>query len=74
MDPSALYSSLLAHYGPQSWWPADEPFEVMVGAILVQNTAWINAERAVAGLDAVGDSPAKQSILGLTRFAANRPA
>jgi len=37
-------------YGPQHWWPADEPFEVMVGAILTQSTAWTNVEKAIRNL------------------------
>lgn len=45
-----VYDQLFATYGPQSWWPADTPFEVMVGAILTQNTAWTNVEKALAGL------------------------
>ncbi len=48
------YRSLLAHHGPQHWWPAETPFEVMVGAVLVQNTAWKNVERAVANLREAG--------------------
>lgn len=46
----AVYDALYAAYGPQRWWPADTPFEVMVGAILTQNTAWANVERALARL------------------------
>ncbi len=46
----ALHDTLLAHYGPQGWWPAQTPFEVMVGAILTQNTAWTNVERAISHL------------------------
>ena len=46
----ALYRQLLSQHGPQHWWPADTPFEVMVGAILTQNTAWTNVERAIANL------------------------
>ena len=42
-----VYQILYQYYGPQSWWPADSPFEVMVGAILTQNTAWINVEKAI---------------------------
>jgi endonuclease-3 related protein len=38
-------------YGPQNWWPADSPFEVMVGAVLTQNTAWINVEKAIENLN-----------------------
>ncbi len=45
-----LQRRLLAAYGPQGWWPAREPFEVMVGAVLTQNTAWSNVERAIARL------------------------
>lgn len=37
-------------FGPQQWWPGDTPFEIMVGAVLVQNTAWRNVERAIANL------------------------
>jgi endonuclease-3 related protein len=44
----AVFDALLAAYGPQYWWPAKTAFEVMVGAVLTQNTAWINVER---GLD-----------------------
>lgn len=42
-----IYQTLHAHYGDLSWWPADTPFEVMVGAILTQNTAWTNVEKAI---------------------------
>lgn len=41
-----------AAYGPQHWWPAESPFEVMVGAVLTQNTAWTNVEKAIANLKA----------------------
>jgi endonuclease-3 related protein len=44
------YRALLKHFGPQHWWPAETPFEVIVGAILTQNTAWANVERAIANL------------------------
>ena len=46
------YEWLLARYGPQHWWPGDTPFEVMVGAVLTQNTAWTNVEKAIAQLKA----------------------
>jgi len=49
-----LYRALLAHHGPQRWWPARTPFEVAVGAILVQHTAWAGAARAIAGLRSAG--------------------
>lgn len=45
-----VFQSLIKHYGPQHWWPADSPFEVMVGAVLTQNTAWSNVERAITNL------------------------
>ena len=48
----AYYSTLLAAWGPQHWWPAHTPFEVIVGAFLTQNTAWTNVERALANLRA----------------------
>ena len=46
----AVYKSLFKHYGPQHWWPGDAPFEVMVGAVLTQNTAWTNVEKAIVNL------------------------
>ena len=47
-----VHDVLLDHYGPQHWWPARSPFEVMVGAVLTQNTAWTNVEKAIANLHA----------------------
>lgn len=41
---------MFRHYGPLHWWPGDTPFEVMVGAILTQNTAWSNVEKAIHNL------------------------
>ncbi|MEW6219825.1 MAG: endonuclease III domain-containing protein [Thermodesulfobacteriota bacterium] len=46
----ALHDRLLAHFGPQGWWPGETPFEVMVGAVLTQNTSWANVSRAIAAL------------------------
>lgn len=46
----AYYRTLLGAWGPQNWWPAESPFEVIVGAFLTQNTAWGNVERAMANL------------------------
>ncbi|MFQ5586905.1 MAG: endonuclease, partial [Thermodesulfobacteriota bacterium] len=37
-----IYRKLFRAYGPQEWWPGETPFEVVVGAILTQNTAWRN--------------------------------
>lgn len=46
----AMYRALFRAYGPQHWWPGDTPFEVIVGAILTQNTAWTNVEKAIKNL------------------------
>ena len=45
-----IYARLLTQYGPQSWWPAQSRFEVIVGAILTQNTSWTNVEKAITNL------------------------
>lgn len=53
MNPSELidvYYVLRRVYGHQHWWPGETPFEVMVGAILTQNTAWTNVEKAILNL------------------------
>ena len=44
-----LYKLLYRHMGPQNWWPADNDIELMLGAILVQNTRWRNEEIAGTG-------------------------
>ena len=50
MDSTVLsiYETLNSHYGNLKWWPAKTPYEVMVGAVLTQNTAWGNVEKAIA--------------------------
>lgn len=61
-----LFQRLFQTYGPQHWWPGETPFEIMVGAVLTQNTAWTNVEKAIGRLKAVD---------GLDlRFIVNRPA
>jgi len=47
MKPISLYKWLYNKYGPQGWWPAESPFEMMVGAILTQQTRWENVEKAI---------------------------
>ena len=42
-----IYDQLLREFGPQHWWPAETPFEVIVGAILTQNTAWKNVKQSI---------------------------
>src|SRR5260370_12641173 len=44
------FNSLFTALGPQHWWPAKTPFEVVVGAILTQRTSWTNVETALANL------------------------
>jgi endonuclease-3 related protein len=44
------YAALHARFGHRNWWPADSPFEVCVGAILTQNTAWKNVAKAINNL------------------------
>jgi len=46
----AIFARLFEHFGPQHWWPAETAFEVVVGAILTQNTSWTNVERAIKAL------------------------
>jgi endonuclease-3 related protein len=50
----AFYRAMLEGLGPQGWWPAETPFEVVVGAVLTQNTNWTNVERAIANLKREG--------------------
>ena len=49
-----MYNRLVATWGPQQWWPARTPFEVVIGAYLTQNTAWKSVERSIANLRARG--------------------
>ncbi len=66
-----IYDRLYEAFGPQHWWPADTPFEVILGAILTQNTAWKNVAKAIAnlrengvlGFEAVCSLPAHQLAL-----------
>ena len=72
----AFYDAMLADLGPQGWWPAETPFEVVVGAILTQNTNWKNVERAIASLkrEALLDPRALDSIDAERLGEAIRPA
>ena len=49
-----IYEQLASAYGPQHWWPAETPFEVILGAYLTQNTSWKSVERSLANLRAAG--------------------
>ena len=65
-----VYAGLLRHHGPAGWWPAESPFEVCVGAILVQNAAWTNVERALGRIRAEG----RMSYEGLAGLSLDRLA
>jgi endonuclease-3 related protein len=49
-----IYRILYQAYGPRHWWPGETPFEVMIGAILTQNTSWRNVEKAIQKLKGKG--------------------
>lgn len=50
----AYYEAMASHLGPSDWWPGESPFEVAVGAILTQNTAWTNVAKAITALKEAG--------------------
>lgn len=70
MSPGRIYRRLLRARGPAGWWPGQTAFEVCVGAILAQNTAWPNAERALRALESHG----RLSYAGLRGLRAERIA
>lgn len=49
-DLIKVYKTLQAAFGPQDWWPAEGPEEMIIGALLTQNTTWVNVEKALANL------------------------
>jgi endonuclease-3 related protein len=51
---SQIYHRLYEHFGPQHWWPGETPFEVILGAVLTQNTSWANVEKAINNLKGAG--------------------
>ena len=57
---SSVYNSLLGHYGDLNWWPADSDYEMMLGAVLTQNTSWENSAKAIGNL---GDNLLPEKIL-----------
>ena len=71
-----LYDRLYEAFGPRHWWPGDSPFEVTVGAILTQNTAWRNVEKAIGNLKAASllSPDALQSLPVQDLAAVIRPA
>jgi endonuclease-3 related protein len=62
-----IYRVLLASYGPQGWWPAESPFEVLVGAVLTQNTSWRNVESALGRLREAGALAGPEALERLER-------
>jgi len=65
------FTAMSQNLGPMSWWPARTPFEVIVGAILTQNTSWGNVERAIANLrSAQMLTPSAISAARMARLAA----
>jgi endonuclease III related protein len=65
------YEAMSAALGPMRWWPAETPFEVIVGAILTQSTAWGNVELAIANLRAANMlTPQAMLRVRATRLAA----
>lgn len=49
-----IFNDLYRHFGPQNWWPAEMPLEIVIGAVLTQNTNWKNVERAIDNLKNAG--------------------
>lgn len=60
-----IYSRLYKHFGPQNWWPGDTRLEIIIGAILTQNTAWTNVEKAIANLKSQRLLSSAQELLRL---------
>lgn len=58
-----MYDAMLERLGPSGWWPGDTPLEVAVGAVLTQNTAWTNVEKAILGLRRAGLLENGQALL-----------
>ncbi|MBI5182561.1 MAG: endonuclease III domain-containing protein [Nitrospirae bacterium] len=65
-----IYKILYNQFGKQGWWPGETPFEVIVGAILTQNTAWGNVEKAIGNIKRGGHlSPKALHTLPLPKLA-----
>ena len=64
LNARELYELLFEAWGPQHWWPGETPFEIAVGAVLTQNTAWTNVEKAITQLKAA-DMLTAQSLLAV---------
>lgn len=65
-----IYRRLYERYGPQHWWPGETPFEIIIGAILTQNTNWTNVEKAIVNLKNAGClTPEKLHALPIAELA-----
>jgi endonuclease III related protein len=65
-----IYQKMFDALGPQRWWPGETPFEIIIGAILTQNTNWSNVEKAIKNLKKAGTlSPEGIHKLGVTELA-----
>ena len=62
-----IYNKLYDRFGPQDWWPGDTAFEIIVGAILTQNTAWANVEKAIYNLK-------KHKLLSSRKLSRTKPS
>ncbi len=65
-----IYKLLYERFGPRRWWPGDTKLEIIIGAILTQNTAWVNVEKAIANLK----SARLLKVKGLSRVPKKRIA
>ncbi|MGB9596642.1 MAG: endonuclease III domain-containing protein [Candidatus Poribacteria bacterium] len=66
MEIIKIYYELYSQYGPQNWWPGESQFEIIIGAILTQNTSWNNVSKAI-------DNLKKYGLLNLESFANTDP-
>lgn len=64
----AFYDYMLAYFGPRHWWPAETPFEVVIGAILTQSVSWKNVEKAIENLKAAGIMDCKTLVTAPDQF------
>ncbi|MGI9559099.1 MAG: endonuclease III domain-containing protein [Thermodesulfobacteriota bacterium] len=65
-----IYGAMFSHFGGQNWWPAETAFECVAGAILTQNTAWTNVEKAIKNLK----NSAKLTVRGIDDMPLSRLA
>ena len=65
-----IYDLLFERFGPQHWWPGETQFEIIIGAILTQNTNWTNVEKAISNLKGAGLlTPVKLYEIDVSRLA-----